>query len=63
MNVLSRIASVVMDSRGGAQESSRVRRALAYGWLSTVMRVTAPLPDFRVVMRLRGALARPCFKR
>jgi acetyltransferase-like isoleucine patch superfamily enzyme len=63
LGLARKLKGIVMDRRGAAQETGRIPRAIAYGWLSTVMRVTAPLPDFRAVMRLRGFLARPCFRR
>ena len=38
-------------------------RILKYCWFVFIMRVTGVLPDFTIVNRLRGWLARPCFKR
>ncbi len=39
-----------------------VSRALAACWLTLIMRLTGLLPDFRVINRVRGFLARGCFK-
>ena len=37
-------------------------RLLKYSWFVFIMRVTGFLPDFTVIMRLRGWLLRPSFK-
>mgnify|MGYP000184198833 CR=1 FL=1 len=39
------------------------RRTASYVWFNAVMGATRGLPDLTVVLRLRGALVRPCFKR
>jgi len=38
-----------------------VKRIVAYTWFSVVMALTAVLPDFTPVLRLRGWLVRWCF--
>ncbi len=38
-------------------------RIIKYCWFVFVMRVTGVLPDLRPIMRLRGWLARPAFRR
>lgn len=38
-------------------------RVLKYCWFILVMKLTGCLPDFKCVMRLRGFLLRPCFRR
>jgi len=40
-----------------------VQRAWKYARFFCIMKVTAFLPDFTPVMRLRGFLLRPCFRR
>ncbi len=40
-----------------------MRRVLQYAWFVFVMRVTGFLPDFTFIMRMRGWLLRPCFRR
>ena len=44
-------------------ERGKVRRAVAYAWFEGVMWATAPIPDFRIVQRMRARLLAPCFKR
>ena len=53
----------MFGSRVETEEASRTRRVLAYAWSHAVVFATAGLPDFAAVMRLRGALLRPCFAR
>jgi maltose O-acetyltransferase len=40
-----------------------VLRMLKYAWFILVMKLTGFLPDFTPIMRLRGFLLRPCFRR
>jgi len=40
-----------------------VLRMLKYAWFIFIMKLTGFLPDFVPVMRLRGFLLRPCFRR
>lgn len=43
-------------------EDAKARRIFAYAWSHVVMAATSALPDFQVVMRLRGRLLRRCFR-
>jgi len=43
-------------------EGSKLKRAIAYAWSHVVMTATSPLPDFAMVMRLRGRLLKRCFR-
>lgn len=38
-------------------------RIVKYCWFVLVMKLSGFLPDFRVIMRLRGFLVRPCFRK
>lgn len=40
-----------------------MKRVLAYAWLCVVTKLTGWVPDFKFVMRLRGWLIKPCFRR
>lgn len=40
-----------------------MKRILKYMWFVLLMKLTSIWPDFKVLMRLRGVLLRPCFKR
>jgi maltose O-acetyltransferase len=42
---------------------TQVRRILKYCWFIFVMNFTGFLPDFKAVMRLRGMLLKPCFRK
>ena len=44
------------------KEDAKARRILAYAWSHFVMSATSALPDFQVVMRLRGRLLSRCFR-
>ena len=41
----------------------RMIRCITYCWFCLCMRVTSLLPDFKLLMRFRGWLVKPCFKR
>jgi acetyltransferase-like isoleucine patch superfamily enzyme len=40
-----------------------MKRVLKYCWFVFVMRLTGFLPDLKLVMRFRGFLLRPCFRK
>lgn len=40
-----------------------MKRILAFTWFCLVTKLTGWVPDFQFVMRLRGWLVRPCFRR
>jgi maltose O-acetyltransferase len=49
-------------SRVETTETAKASRVLAYAWSHLVMTATSGLPDFALVMRLRGRLLNPCFR-
>jgi maltose O-acetyltransferase len=38
-------------------------RIVKYIWFVLVMKLTSWMPDFKLIMRMRGFLAKPCFQR
>lgn len=48
---------------GRVSPGSQVVRLIKYCWFIFVMKITGVLPDFKCIMRMRGTLLRPAFKK